>query len=517
MPEASAPGSLRPAGPCAIVIFGAAGDLTKRKLLPALYNLKVNGLLPRELAIAGVTRKEKSHEQFRAEQSQDMRDFATQAVDEALWSELRQGLYYQAGEFTDPATYPKLAALLEEVARTHRTGGNVLFYLAVPPSFFAEIAERLGAAGLLREAEGAWRRVIIEKPFGRDLESARELNARIGGVVKESQVYRIDHYLGKETVQNLLVFRFANGLFEPIWNRRYIDHVQIKVAETVGVEDRGNYYETAGVLRDMIQTHMFQLLALVAMEPPISFEADAVRDEKVKVLRAIRPMTPGEVLQQAVRGQYGEGRLGDQPVPGYRSEPKVSPISATETYAAVKLFVENWRWAGIPFYLRSGKRLATRDTEIMIQFRQPPLMLFEEAAARQIDPNRLVLHIQPDEGIEIQIKAKRPGPAVALTTVKLDFSYKDFGDTGAATGYERLLHDIMVGDGTLFHRADMVEAAWTVATPILDLWQSLPPRDFPNYPAGSWGPAAADELIQRDGRTWWGSSPSEAAPGLTRS
>ncbi|MBI3106934.1 MAG: glucose-6-phosphate dehydrogenase [Candidatus Rokubacteria bacterium] len=517
MPEASVPGVLRPAGPCAIVIFGAAGDLTKRKLLPALYNLKVNGLLPQELAIVGVTRKEKSHEQFRAEQSQDMRDFATQAVDESLWGELRQGLYYQAGEFTDPATYPKLAALLEEVARTHRTGGNVLFYLAVPPSVFAEIAERLGAAGLLREAGGAWRRVIIEKPFGRDLESARALNARIGGVLKESQVYRIDHYLGKETVQNLLVFRFANGLFEPIWNRRYIDHVQIKVAETVGVEDRGNYYETAGVLRDVIQTHMFQLLALVAMEPPISFEPDAVRDEKVKVLRAIRPMTPGEVLQQAVRGQYGKGRLGDQPVPGYRGEPKVSPTSATETYAAVKLFVENWRWAGIPFYLRSGKRLPTRDTEIMIQFRQPPLMLFEEAAARQIDPNRLVLHIQPDEGIEIQIKAKRPGPAVALTTVKLDFSYKDFGGTGATTGYERLLHDSMVGDGTLFHRADMVEAAWTVATPILDLWQSLPPRDFPNYPAGSWGPAAADELIQRDGRTWWGQSPPEAAPGLTRS
>src|SRR3990172_1852022 len=492
MPEASVPGVLRPAGPCAIVIFGAAGDLTKRKLLPALYNLKVNVLLPQELAIVGVTRKEKSHEQFRAEQSQDMRDFATQAVDDALWGELRRGLYYQAGEFTDPPPPPP----------------------AVPP---VESAPAPAAAGLLREAGGAWRRVIIEKPFGRDLESARELNARIGGVVKESQVYRIDHYLGKETVQNLLVFRFANGLFEPIWNRRYIDHVQIKVAETVGVEDRGNYYETAGVLRDMIQPHMFQLLALVAMEPPISFEADAVRDEKVKVLRAIRPMTPGEVLQQAVRGQYGEGRLGDQPVPGYRSEPKVSPISATQTYAALKLFVENWRWAGIPFYLRSGKRLAGRDTEIMIQFRQPPLMLFEEAAAQQIDPNRLVLHIQPDEGIEIQIKAKRPGPAVALTTVRLDFSYKDFGETGAATGYERLLHDIMVGDGTLFHRADMVEAAWTVATPILDLWQSLPPRDFPNYPAGSRGPAAADELIQRDGRTWWGQSPSEAAPGLTRS
>jgi glucose-6-phosphate 1-dehydrogenase len=498
---------LSPPSPCAIVIFGAAGDLTKRKLMPAVYNLKANGLLPREFAIVGVARKEKSHELFREEQSREIREFATRPVEEPLWSELRDACYYQAGEFSDPATYGKLSALLAEVERTHGTGGNVLIYLAVPPNFFAEIVERLAEAGLVREQGAVWRRVVIKKPFGSDLDSARTLNVQIGRVLNESQIYRIDHYLGKETVQNIMVFRFANGLFEPIWNRRYVDHVQIKVAETVGVEDRGNYYETAGVLRDMVQNHMFQLLALVAMEPPSSFEADAVRDEKVKVLKSIRTMQPEQVLQRTVRGQYGPGKVDGKPVPGYRNEPKVSPTSATETYAALKLFVENWRWAGVPFYLRSGKRLASRDTEIMIQFRRPPLLLFEQAAPdhfeEQIEPNRLVLHIQPTEAIEIQMKAKRPGPTVELNTVKLDFSYKDFGETTAATGYERLLYDSMVGDSTLFHRADMVEAAWRIAAPILDVWGSLRPRDFPNYAAGSVGPAASAQLIQQDGRRWW--------------
>jgi len=499
-------GSLRPASPCTIVIFGAAGDLTKRKLLPALYNLKANRLLPRDVAIIGVARKAKTHEQFREEQTAEIREFATRAVDDALWAELRSSLYYQSGEFTDPETYQKLAALLKEVDARHNGGGRVLFYLAVPPDFFAEIVERLGKIGLLEERGGSWRRVIIEKPFGRDLESACELNRRLRAVLDEGQIYRIDHYLGKETVQNIMVFRFANGLFEPVWNRRYIDHVQIAVAETVGVEDRGNYYDTAGVLRDMIQNHMFQLLALVAMEPPSSFGADAVRDEKGKVLRSIRPMTPEDVLRRTVRGQYGPGEVDGEAVPGYREEPKVSPTSATETFAAVKLDVENWRWAGVPFYLRSGKSLGRRTTEITIQFRRPPLLLFEDAAPEtardQLEPNRLVMHIQPEEGIEIQMKAKRPGPAMELNTVKLDFSYKDFGETAAATGYERLLYDSMIGDTTLFHRADMVEAAWKIATPILDVWQTLPPRDFPNYAAGTMGPAAADQLIERDGRHW---------------
>jgi len=496
------PAGLRPSPPCAVVIFGAAGDLTKRKLLPALYNLKASGLLPRQLAIVGVTRKEKSHEQFREEQTNDIREFATRPVDDALWKEIRDALYYQAGEFTDPATYTKLAALLKDLARDHATEGNVLFYLATPPDFFSEIVKRLGEAGLTGQDGGVWRRLVIEKPFGRDLDSARALNRALGRVLNESQIYRIDHYLGKETVQNIMVFRFANGLFEPVWNRRYVDHVQIMVGETVGVEDRGNYYERAGVVRDMIQNHMFQLLALVAMEPPTSFEADAVRDEKVKVLKAVRSMKPEGVLARAVRGQYGSGEVDGHAVPGYRSEPKVSPSSIIETYAALALQVENWRWAGVPFYLRSGKRLARRATEIVIQFRRPPLLLFDERE-EQVEPNRLVLYIQPDEGIEIRMKAKRPGPTMELNTVKLEFSYKQFGETSAATGYERLLYDSMIGDSTLFHRADMVEEAWRIATPIVDLWASLPPRDFPNYAAGSWGPTAADALIQQDGRSWW--------------
>jgi glucose-6-phosphate 1-dehydrogenase len=432
----------------------------------------------------------------------DIHEFATQRIDETLWEELRGCLYYQAGEFTDPAMYTKLEALLEEVSKTHGTGDNVLFYLATPPDFFGEIVKRLGETGLSRQGAGAWRRVVVEKPFGRDLDSARALNAELSRALEENQIFRIDHYLGKETVQNIMVFRFANGFLEPVWNRNYVDHVQLMVAETVGVEDRGNYYDKAGVVRDMMQNHMLQLLALVAMEPPTSFHAEAVRDERVKVFKAMRSFKPEDVLKATVRGQYGPGFIDGQPVPGYRSEPKVSPASNTETYAAMRLEVENWRWAGVPFYLRSGKRLARRDTEIMIQFRRPPLLLFEERE-EQVEPNRLVLHIQPDEGIEIQMKAKHPGPSMELNTVKLAFSYKEFGETSAATGYERLLYDSMIGDSTLFHRADMVEEAWRIVTPVLDVWASLPARDFPNYPAGSWGPAAADALIERDGRKWW--------------
>jgi glucose-6-phosphate 1-dehydrogenase len=493
----------RPAPPCAVVIFGAAGDLTKRKLVPALYNLKALGLLPRGFAIVGVARREKTHEQFREEQTRDIAEFATTRVDGALWAELREAMYFQAGELSDPAVYTQLADLLAQVAKRHGTGGNTLFYLAIPPSLFGEVVRRLGEAGLVRGEGDSWRRVIVEKPFGHDLESARTLSAELAAVLREDQIYRIDHYLGKETVQNILVFRFVNSLLEPIWNRTYVDHVQLTVGEAVGVEDRGNYYETAGVLRDMIQNHMFQLLSLVAMEPPISFAADAVRDEKVKVLQAIRPMGPEEILDRTVRGQYGDGAIEGQAVRAYRREPKVSPTSTTETYAALKLFVENWRWAGVPFYLRSGKRLARRDTEIVFEFRRPPLLLLERAAMRPIDPNRLVLHIQPEEGIELQVQAKRPGPTARIETVKLDFSYKDFGDTTAATGYERLLYDCMAGDSTLFHRTDMVEAAWHIATPILDLWRALPAPEFPNYAAGSWGPQAADELIGQEGRRWY--------------
>jgi glucose-6-phosphate 1-dehydrogenase len=484
-----------------LVIFGAAGDLTKRKLIPSLYNLRRHGLLPKEVAVVGVARKALTDEQFAADMSDGIKKFATDGVDEKLWADFRPCLYYQQGHFTEESTYKALGERLKAIDEKHKCGGNVLYYLSTPPDFFGTIIKGLGAAGLVKEEGTKWRRVIVEKPFGRDLDSARALNAEITSVLRERQIYRIDHYLGKETVQNMMVFRFANGIFEPIWNHNYIDHVQITVAESVGVEGRGNYYETAGVLRDMMQNHMFQLLALVAMEPPISFKPEDVRNERVKVLHAIKPMQPEEILTHTVRGQYGEGFVGGKKFPAYRSEVNVSPTSNTETFAAIKFFVENWRWAGVPFYMRSGKGLAKRDTEIVIEFKRPPQLLFKNWL-RDIEPNRMVLKIQPNETISVEIKAKRPGPTINLETVKMEFSYEDFGDSGHATGYERLIYDCMIGDSTLYHRADMVEAAWSIATPILDLWGSLPARDFPNYPAGSWGPEAANQLMARDGRKW---------------
>ncbi|HEU4383434.1 MAG TPA: glucose-6-phosphate dehydrogenase [Anaeromyxobacteraceae bacterium] len=492
----------RPGDPCAIVIFGVRGDLTRRKLLPALYNLRCNGLLPREFAILGAGRRETDDAGLREELGQAMRTFATRPVAEEVWADFRDRLHYVRGDIEDSATYRRIADRLAELEREHRTGGNVLFYLATPPGEFAAVARGLGTAGLMQEPNGTWRRVVVEKPFGRDLDSARSLNEVLLRAMREDQIFRIDHYLGKETVQNILVFRFANGIFEPIWNRRYIDHLQLTVAEDIGVEGRGAFYEQTGALRDVVQNHMFQLLALVAMEPPSSLAAEAVRNEKVKVLEAIRPMQPEEILQSTVRGQYGEGFAGGKKVPAYRAEPGVAQSSKVETYAALRLQVENWRWAGVPFYLRSGKRLAARDTQISIQFRRPPLLLFREAGVEHIDPNRLDLRIQPDESIAIQMKAKIPGPAIELRNVSLAFSYRDFGEQPAATGYERLLHDCMIGDASLFHRSDTVEAAWKVASPILDLWESLPARDFPNYSAGTWGPAAGDDLAARDGRRW---------------
>jgi glucose-6-phosphate 1-dehydrogenase len=492
----------RPGDPCALVVFGATGDLTKRKLLPSLYNLRVNGLLPRDFALVGIARKACDDEAFRDLMSNDIRSFATGPIDPALWADFRARLHCVSGDLDDPATYRRLAERLVELDREHQTGGNVLFYLATPPDAFAPVVQRLGEAGLTREdGGGRWRRVVVEKPFGRDSESARTLNEALRAVLGEHQLFRIDHYLGKETVQNILVFRFGNGVFEPVWNRRYIDHVQITVAEELGVEGRGAYYETSGVLRDIVQNHIFQLLALVAMEPPSSLGAEAVRNEKVKVLEAIRLLSPEELLSTTVRGQYGEGFLGEKKVPGYRQEASVSPRSQIDTYAALELQVDNWRWAGVPFYVRSGKRMARRDTRIAIEFRRPPLQLFRETGMKDIEPNRLELLIQPEEGIAIQMKAKRPGPMV-LENVKLDFNYQDFGPQPAATGYERLLYDAMVGDSTLFHRYDSVQAAWRIATPILDLWSSLPARDFPNYAAGSWGPPAADELLRKGGRRW---------------
>jgi glucose-6-phosphate 1-dehydrogenase len=502
MAEQSAPVMERPGDPCALVIFGATGDLNKRKLLPSLYNLRANHLLPRSFAMVGVARRACDDEAFRELMTLDIQKFATGPVDPTLWADFRQRLHCVSGDLENPATYQRLAERLAELDREHQTGGNVLFYLATPPDAFGPIVERLGAAGLVQEKDGRWRRVIVEKPFGRDLDTARALNERLVSVLRERQIFRIDHYLGKETVQNILVFRFANGIFEPVWNRRYVDSVQITVAEELGVEARGAYYDTSGVLRDIIQNHIFQVLALVAMEPPSSLDPEAVRNEKVKVLDAIRPMRHEEILTATVRGQYGEGFVGGQKIAGYRQEPNVSPRSMTDTYAALKLLVDNWRWEGVPFYVRSGKRLARRETLVTIQFKSPPLMLFRGAGVESIDPNRLELRIQPNEGIALQMKAKIPGQSIRLANVNLDFSYADFGPAVPATGYERLLYDCMVGDTTLFHRWDTVESAWRIATPVLDLWTSLPARDFPNYAAGSWGPTTADELLQKDGRRW---------------
>ncbi len=487
--------------PCVMVIFGAAGDLTKRKLIPALYNLAQSNLLPKEFAVVGVARAQMSTDDFRQKMSRDIHEFATSSVDAHLWDSFEKQLYYLSGDFQDPSTYEQLQELLATVDQECGTRGNYLYYLATAPNFFNDIMWQLGTAGLARE-EGIWRRVIIEKPFGHDFDSARALNKNISSVLKESQIYRIDHYLGKETVQNILVFRFGNGLFEPVWNRRYIDHVQITVAESVGVEGRGGYYEGAGALRDMVQNHMFQLLALMAMEPPLSFEADAVRDEKSKLLRAIQPLSPEEVLTQTVRGQYGAGTVKGSSVPAYRTEPRVAPDSGTETFVALKLMLDNWRWAGVPFYLRTGKALPSRVTEIAIQFKHVPFLLFRQTPVEQLTPNFLVLRIQPNEGISLQFGAKVPGPSVRMGAVQMDFEYADYFGTQPSTGYETLLYDCMIGDATLFQRADNVELGWSVVTPILDVWKALPPRSFPNYAAGTWGPKEAFDLLERDGRQW---------------
>ncbi len=499
----SAPGGVHPAGPCTEVIFGASGDLTKRKLVPALYNLAVSGFLPKDFALVGFAKPAMSHEEFRDRLNQDIESHAGRTVDRPIWNWFLERIYYLSGEFADPGAYAALGKLLEEVEERHKTQGNRLYYLATLPSFFGTVVAQLGAAGLVEEREGTWRRVVVEKPFGHDLDSARKLNADISGVLAERQIYRIDHYLGKETVQNLMALRFANGIFEPIWNRRYVDHVQITVAEELGVEQRGPYYEEAGALRDMVPNHILQLIALTAMEPPISFDPEAVRDEKHKVLKAIAPMAPEEVLQRAVRGQYGEGVVSDTLVRAYRKEDRVAPDSGVETYVALKLFIDNWRWAKVPFYIRTGKRMPRRVTEITIQFHRPPLHLFRRAGVDRLDPNVLVIRVQPNEGISLNFGAKVPGPKMEIGGVTMDFNYSDYFGVQNSTGYETLLYDCMIGDATPFQRADMLEAGWAVVQPILDVWKALPPRDFPNYASGTWGPAEADEMLRRDSNKRW--------------
>jgi glucose-6-phosphate 1-dehydrogenase len=497
------------APPCAMVIFGAAGDLTKRLVVPALYNLVVARRLSDGFRLVGVDLAAQTVEEWCKGLTDTMQEFVGKdgefqidQFDQDAWRRLAERLSYLQGDLNDPGTYDRLGKHLAKLDQTAGTAGNHLFYLAVADRFFGVAVAGLAAAGLVTERDGQWRRVVIEKPFGHDLSSAKALNAEILSALQEHQIYRIDHFLGKETVQNIMALRFANGLFEPLWNREHIDHLQITAAETVGVEHRGRFYEKTGALRDMVPNHVFQLLAMTAMEPPISFDADAVRAKKAEVIQAIHPFEPAWALKDVVRGQYDAGTVLDRAVQAYRQEPDVAPDSNTETFIACKLKIDNWRWAGVPFYLRTGKYLKRRVTEIAIRFHQAPYTLFRGTDVERMNPNWMILRIQPNEGIALEFAAKRPGPSVKLSSVSMDFAYKTYFKIEPNTGYETLIFDCMIGDATLFQRADNIEAGWKAVQPILDLWANNLPRDFPNYAAGGSGPAAADELLARDGRAW---------------
>ncbi len=503
------PENVPPAPACTMVLFGAAGDLTKRLVVPALYNLARAGQLDKDFQLVGFDHHDFATETWRESLSSAMEESVTQegefhidAIDQTAWGWLRERMSFVQGDLNDPDAFIRLRDHLTALDRTGAKAANYLFYLAVADRFFLTTIDRLGAAGLTEEKEGSWRRVVIEKPFGQDLASAKALNAGILKTLREEQIYRIDHFLGKETVQNIMALRFANGLFEPLWNRCHIDHVQITVAETLGVERRGKFYERTGALRDMVPNHVLQLLAMTAMEPPISFDADAVRAKTTEVLEAINPADPGQAARNAVRGQYGGGTVLGKSAPAYRAEPFVAADSAVETFVALKLNIDNWRWAGVPFYLRTGKRLQRRSTEIAIRFHQAPYSLFRGTQVERMHPNWMIIRIQPDEGIALEFAAKHPGPIVTLSTVSMDFAYRTYFKISCNTGYETLLYDCMIGDATLFKRADTIEAGWRAVQPVLDAWAGAAPSDFPNYAAGSSGPAAADELVMRDGRAW---------------
>jgi glucose-6-phosphate 1-dehydrogenase len=492
----------RPADPCCLVIFGASGDLTHRLLVPALYNLAVEGLLPEAFALIGVARTPYSNEAFRDDLAKTLPKFATRQIDESVVKRVLGCVAYVQGDPDDADTYRKIGRELDRIERERGTKGNRLFYLATPPAGFAPIGCHLGQSGLAREENGAWRRVVIEKPFGTDLASARALNQELLGILKEDQIFRIDHYLGKETVQNIMVLRFANGLFEPIWNRDHIDHVQITVAESLTVGRRGSYYDATGALRDMVPNHLLQLLSLVAMEPPSRFAADAVRAEKAQLLDAIQLQNPDEAMRNSVRAQYDDGYIDNQPIEAYRKTKDVNPGSTTETYVALKLMIDNWRWARVPFYLRTGKALRAKQTEVAIKFKQAPVAMFRDTPIERLAENFLVIGIQPNECIGLEFNAKIPGPSIAIGGVGMTFKYEDYFDAAPETGYETLIYDCMIGDAILYPRADGIEAGWRVVQPFIDAWREAPTKNLYSYRAGSDGPKQADELLARDARHW---------------
>jgi len=490
--------------PCTMVIFGASGDLTKRKLIPSLFNLFRKGQLPEHFTVLGFSRSIEDKSSYREAMHRGLQQFGhKEFYSEGIWQRFSQKLCYISADFNDPSCYDQLENELKKIEQERGTEGNRLFYLAVPPSAYCTITDRLGEQGLNKPvSESSWTRIIVEKPFGRDLESAKSLNREIGKYFTGSQIYRIDHYLGKETVQNLMVLRFANTILEPIWNRNYIDNVQITAAETVGIEGRAGYYEQAGALRDMIQSHLLQVLAHIAMEPPVSFEADSVRNEVVQVFQSIQPMNPDLVASSTVRAQYEQGVVDGQKVIGYKQEPNVKPDSTTETFAALRLFIDNWRWAGVPFYLRTGKRLPKRVTEVRLVFRHIPHVIFRMMGREDLQSNILVIRIQPNEGISLKFSAKLPGSGTQIRPVSMDFFYKDAFLMELSEAYERLLIDCMLGDPTLFARCDAVEESWAIITPILEAWKNQEVKELPTYPAGSWGPDEATKLIEHDLREW---------------